>query len=126
MKGTLHMVSEPELKHFGLIGLKMLLHLLFWKYMYTDLGVVQGRLEHWPKNQNKDDPIPCQLNVRSKHVSTQVSGYSLVHLRICLQIAKTIALSLFLSCTNKMYGGLEVFLDKIMVDEGIIIVPIII
>ena len=65
--------------------------------MSTDIGVVQGRLEHWPKkkNQNKDDPIPCQLNVRPEHVSTKVSGYSLAHSRICLQIAKTIASSLF-------------------------------
>ena len=63
--------------------------------MSTDLGVVQGRLEHWPKNHNKDDPIPCQLNMRPEHVGTQVSGYSLAPLRICLQIAKTIASSLF-------------------------------
>jgi len=89
------MVSEPELKHLGLIGLKTLLHVLFWNYMTTDIGVVQGRLEHWPENHNKDDPIPCQLNVRPEHVSTQVSGYSLAHLRICLQIAKTNASSLF-------------------------------
>ena len=89
------MVSEPELKHLGLIGLKTLLLVLLWNYMSTDIGVVQGRLEHWPKNHNKDDPIPCQLNVRSEHVSTQVSGYSLSHLRICLQIAKTNASYLF-------------------------------
>ena len=63
--------------------------------MSTDIGVVQGRLEHWPKNHSKDDPIPCHLNVRPKHVSTHVSGYSLAHLRICLQIAKMIASSLF-------------------------------
>ena len=44
--------------------------------------------------QNYNNPIPCQLNVRPEHVSTQVSGYSLAHLRICLQIAKTIASSL--------------------------------
>ena len=95
MRGTLHMVSEPELKHLGLTGLKTLLHVLFWNYMFTDLGVVQGRWEHWPKNHNKDDPIPGQLNVRPKHVSTQVSGYPLDHVRICLQLAKTIASSLF-------------------------------
>ena len=89
------MVSEPELKHLGLIGLKMLLHVLFWNYMFTDLGVVQGRREHCSENHNKDDPIPCQLNVKPKHVSTQVSSYSLDHVRICLQLAKTIALSLF-------------------------------
>ena len=89
------MVSEPELKHLGLIGLKTLLLVLLWNYMSTDIGVVQGRLEHWPKNHNKDDPIPCQLNVRPEHVSTQVSGYSLAHIRICLQIAKTNASSLF-------------------------------
>ena len=47
------MVSEPELKHLGLIGLKTLLLVLFWSYMSTDIGVVQGRLEHWPKNHNK-------------------------------------------------------------------------
>ena len=63
--------------------------------MSTDIGVVQGRLEHWSKNQNKDDPIPYQLNVRPEHVSTQVSGYSFAHLQIWLQIAKTIASSLF-------------------------------
>ena len=63
--------------------------------MSTDIGVVQGRLEHWPKNHNKDDPIPCQLNMRPEHVGTQVSGYSLAHLRMCLKIAKMIASSLF-------------------------------
>ena len=40
------MVSEPELKHLGLIGLETLLHVLLWNYMPTDIGVVQGRLEH--------------------------------------------------------------------------------
>ena len=89
------MVSEPELKHLGLIGLKTLLHVLFWNYMSTDLGVVQGRREYWPENHNKDDPIPCQLNVIPEDVSTQVSSYSLDHVRICLQLAKTIALYLF-------------------------------
>ena len=89
------MVSEPELKRLGLIRLKTLLHVLFWNYMFTDLGVVQGKREHWPENHNREDPIPCQLNVRPEHVSTQVSGYSLAHLRICLQIANTIASSLF-------------------------------
>ena len=73
----------------------MLLHGLFLNYMSTDLGVVQGRREHWPENHNKDDPIPCQLNVKPKHVSTQVSSYSLDHVRICLQLAKTISSSLF-------------------------------
>ena len=71
------MVSEPELKHLGLIGLKKLLLVLLWNYMSIDIGVVQGRLEHWPKNHSKDDPIPCQLNVRPEHVSTEVSGYFL-------------------------------------------------
>ena len=47
------------------------------------------------QNHNEDDPIPCQFNVRPEHVSTQVSCYSLSHLRICSQIAKTIASSLF-------------------------------
>ena len=47
------------------------------------------------QNNNKDDPLPCELNVRPECVSTQVSGYSLDHLRICLQITKMIALSLF-------------------------------
>ena len=89
------MVSEPELKHLGLIGLKTLLRVLLWNYMSTDIGVVQWRLEHWPRNHNKDDPIPCELNVRPEHVSTQVSGFSLAHLRICLQIAKRIVSSLF-------------------------------
>ena len=53
MRSTLHMVSEPELKHLGLIGLKTLLHVLFWKYMFTDPGVVQGRQEHWPENSQQ-------------------------------------------------------------------------
>ena len=53
MKGTSHMVSEPELEHLGLIGLKMLLHILFWNYMYTDLGVVQGKREHFLKITTK-------------------------------------------------------------------------
>ena len=69
----LHMVSEPELKHLGLIGIKTLPLVLLWNYLSTNLGVVQGRLEHWPKNHNKDDPIPCQFNGRPEHVSTQVS-----------------------------------------------------
>ena len=73
------MVSKPELKHLGLIGLKTILHVLFSNYVSTDLVVVQGRREHWPENHNKDDPISCQLNVRPKHVSTQVFGYSLDH-----------------------------------------------
>ena len=97
------MVSEPELKHLGLIGLKMLLLVFLWNYMSTDIGVVQGRQEHCPENYNKDDPIPCQLNARPEHVSIQVSGYPLAHLRICFQIAKMIVSSLFFSCTNKIY-----------------------
>ena len=40
------MVSEQELKHLGLIRLKTLLHILFWNYMFTNLGVVQGKVEH--------------------------------------------------------------------------------
>ena len=47
------------------------------------------------QNHNEDDPIPWQCYVRPEHVSTQVSGYSLAHLRICLQIAKMIASYLF-------------------------------
>ena len=47
------------------------------------------------QNPNKDDPLPCEFNVRTKDVSTQASSYSLDYLRICLQIAKTIASSLF-------------------------------
>ena len=47
------------------------------------------------QNNNKDDPLPREIKVRTEHVSTQVSGYSLDHLGICLQIAKTIALYLF-------------------------------
>jgi len=38
--------------------------------MSTEFGVVQGRREHWPENHNKDNPIPCQLNVRPEHVIT--------------------------------------------------------
>ena len=92
----LHMVSEPELKHLGLIGLKTLLLVLLWNYMSTDIGDCAAEARTLAqKNHNKDDLIPCQLNVRPEHVSTQVSGYSLAHLRICLQIAKTNALSLF-------------------------------
>ena len=40
--GTLHMVSEPELKHLGLIGLKTLLQVLLWNYMVTDLQSCAG------------------------------------------------------------------------------------
>ena len=89
------MVSEPELKHLGLIGLKTLLLVLLWNYMSTDIGdcAVEARTLA-QKNHNKDDPIPCQLNVRLEHVSTQVSDYFLAHLRICLQISRMIASSL--------------------------------
>ena len=47
------MVSEPELKHLGLIGLRTLLHVLFWNYMSTDLGVVQGGGNIGPKITTK-------------------------------------------------------------------------
>ena len=42
LRGTLHMVSEPQLKHLGLIGLKTLLHVLLWNYMVTDLWSCAG------------------------------------------------------------------------------------
>ena len=88
------MVSEPELEHLGLIGLKnaptcFILEL----HVYGPWSCVEEARTLAQKNHN--NPIPCQLNVRPEHVSTQVSGYSLAHLRICLQIAKTIASSLF-------------------------------
>ena len=47
------------------------------------------------QNHNEDDPLPGQFNMRLKHVSKQVSGYSPAHLRICLQIPKMIGSSLF-------------------------------
>ena len=59
-----------------------------------------------------------------EHVSTQVSGYSLAHLRICLQIAKRIASSLFWVAPIKIYWGIEVFLVKLMVNESTIGVSI--
>ena len=47
------MVSEQELKQLGLIGLKTLLHISFWDYMFIDLGVVKGRVEHYLKITTK-------------------------------------------------------------------------
>ena len=69
--------------------------------------------------------IPCELNVRPEHVSTQVPGYSLDHVRICLQLAKMIASSLF-GCPNRLGRGIEVFLVKLMVVKSSIVVPVII
>ena len=83
MKGTLHMVSEPELKHLGLIRLKnsptcfaLELH-VYWPWSCA------GKAGTLAQNHNEDDPILSEFNVRPEHVSTQVSGYSLAHLRMC-------------------------------------------
>ena len=73
------MVSERELKHLGLIGLKTLLHISFWNYLSTNLGVVR-KDETLAQNHNQDDPLPGEFNVRPEHVSKQVSGYSHAHL----------------------------------------------
>ena len=50
--------------------------------------------------------------MRPEHVSTQVSGYYLAHLWICLPIAKVISSSLFWVGTNKIYWGLEILLGQ--------------
>ena len=94
MRGTLHMVSEPELKHLGLIGLNAATCFNLGLHVYWPWSCV-GEVGTLAQNHNEDDPIPWQCYVRPEHVSTQVSGYSLAHLRICLQIAKMIASSLF-------------------------------
>ena len=86
------MALELELKHLGLIRLK---HSYMFYFGTTCLLILELCREHWPENHNKDDPIPCHLNVIPEHVSTRVSVYSIDHIRICLQLAKTIASSLF-------------------------------
>ena len=61
--------------------------------------------------------------MRPEHVSTQVSGYSLDDVRICLQLAKTIA-CLYSGWPNRLEIGIEVFLVKLMVVKSSIVVPI--